>query len=92
MTCSGSFSNGSRFTVDYTHEAGFSRFTLDSGSASPVTVNLTYSGTTDAQHGVWQGALGESAVRVDHLSSQAAQLGDEVNVEYNIFSGRAVCR
>lgn len=92
MTCSGSFSNGSGFTVNYTREAGFSRFTLDPGSTSPVTVNLTYSGTTDAQHGVWKGRLGESEVRVDHLSSQAPKPGDEVNVEYNIFSGRAGCR
>ena len=92
LTCSGSFSNDTRFTVEYTREAGFSRFTLDPNSGSPVTVNLTYSGVTDAQHGVWEGTLGESEVRVDHLSSQAAQPGDEVNVEYNIFSGRAVCR
>jgi hypothetical protein len=71
MACSGTFSNGSRFTVNYTREAGFSRFTLDPGSGSPVTVNLTYSGTTDAQYGVWKGTLSESEVRVDHLSSQA---------------------
>jgi len=92
MTCSGTFSNGSGFAVNYTREAGFSRFTLTPGSGSPVTVNLTYSGTTDAQHGVWKGTLGESEVRVDHLSSQAPKPGDEVNVTYNIFSGRAACR
>jgi hypothetical protein len=80
------------FTVNYTRESGFSRFTLDQGSGSPVTVNLAYSGTTDAQYGVWKGTLSESEVRVDHLSSQAAKPGDEVNVMYNIFSGRAVCR
>ncbi|NJL44678.1 MAG: SH3 domain-containing protein [Leptolyngbyaceae cyanobacterium SM2_3_12] len=92
MTCSGSLSNGSCFTVNYTRESGFSRFTLDPGSASPVAVNLTYSGTTDAQHGVWKGSLGESEVRIDHLSYQPPKAGDEVSVNYNIHSGRAVCR
>lgn len=92
MTCEGSFSNGSRFTVHYTRESGFSRFTLTPTSGDSVTVTLAYSGTTDAQYGVWEGTLGESTVRVDHRSSQAAKPGDELNVTYNIFNGRAVCR
>lgn len=92
MTCTGTFSNGSTFTVNYTREAGFSRFTLNSGNAGPMTVNLSYSGTTEAQHGVWKGQLSESEVRVDHLSNQPAKPGDEISVLYNIFNGRAVCR
>jgi len=92
MTCTGTFSNGATFTVNYSREAGFSRFTLTSGNAEPMTANLSYSGTTDAQHGVWKGQLGESEVRVDHLSNQAAKPGDEITVLYNIFNGRTVCR
>ncbi|MFH7242042.1 MAG: SH3 domain-containing protein [Spirulina sp.] len=92
MTCTGTLSNGSTFTVNYTREAGFSRFTLNSGNAEPMTASLSYSGTTEAQHGVWKGQLSESEVRVDHLSNQAAKPGDEITVIYNIFNGRTVCR
>ncbi|HIK45887.1 MAG TPA: SH3 domain-containing protein [Leptolyngbyaceae cyanobacterium M65_K2018_010] len=92
MTCSGSLSNGSNFTINYTRESGFSRFTLTSGNAEPMTASLTYSGTTEAQHGVWKGTLSESEVRVDHLSNQPPKPGDEVSVLYNIFTGRGVCR
>ncbi|WP_198808514.1 SH3 domain-containing protein [Leptolyngbya sp. BL0902] len=92
MTCAGTLSNGTRFTVSYTREAGFSRFTLTPDSGDPLTANLAYSGKTDAQHGVWKGQLSESEVRVHHLSNQAAKPGDEVRVFYNIFDGSAVCR
>jgi hypothetical protein len=92
MACSDSFSNGSRFTVNYTREAGFNRFTLAPSGGAPASANLTYSGKTDAQHDVWKGTLSESEVRVDHLSSAAPKPGDEVYVTYNIFSSRAACR
>jgi hypothetical protein len=78
--------------VYYTREAGFSRIELVTTSGIRNSANLTYSGKTEAQHGVWKGRLGESEVRVDHLSAAAPQRGDEIYVLFNEFTGRTTCR
>lgn len=92
MTCTGTLSNGVSFTVTFTREAGFSQITLIPESGASLSTSLTYAGETESQYGVWKGQLSGSEVQLDHLSSAAAQPGDEIYVVYNQFNGRATCR
>jgi hypothetical protein len=92
MTCPGLLSNGVRFMILYNRIGGFNRgiFTIPSG-ASKMTY-LSYKGKTEAHYDIWEGPLGESKVRVDHLSTSSPKPGDKLYVKFNQFSGRSTCR
>ena len=90
MACTNTLSNNLPFTVAYS-SGGFSQMTLDPSGAN-MSASLTPMGKTDAQHDVWEGPLGESTVRVIHMSTTAPEPGDEIYVVYNEFTGRATCR
>jgi uncharacterized protein YraI len=92
MTCAGSLSNGTKFTVSYTREAGFSQITFTPPSGASQSTTLTYAGKTESNHDVWKGKLSESEVRLDHLSTTAPKPGDSIYVLYNAFTGRTTCQ
>lgn len=96
MTCPGSITvNDIDFTAHFTREAGFSRIELKRPATGEVFAEsfLSYDRQNDAGQAVWRGAVNQMAdVTLVHLSTNPAQLGDEVSVGYDGQWGRATCR
>lgn len=94
MTCSGSIQDSVNFTAYFTREAGFSRIELRPVTSDrTITSYLSYDGKNDEGYGIWRGAVAQMAeVVLIHLSTEAAQRGDQVSVGYDGRWGRATCR
>lgn len=93
MTCSGTIQDSVDFTVYYTREAGFSRIELVPPAGQTLTSTLSYDGKNQDGHGIWRGGVAQMAsVVLVHLSTDAAQRGDDVSVGYDGRWGRATCR
>lgn len=96
MTCTGSITvNDIDFTAYFTREAGFSRIELKRSNSGEVFAKsfLSYDRQNDQGQAVWRGSVNEMAtVTLVHLSSNPAQLGDEISVGYDGQWGRGTCR
>ncbi len=96
MTCTGSLTvNDIDFTVYFTREAGFSRLELKRPATSEVFAEsfLSYDGKNAQGQAIWRGSVQEMAsVTLVHLSSNPAQVGDQVSVGYDGQWGRGTCR
>jgi hypothetical protein len=96
MTCTGSITvNDIDFTVYFTREAGFSRIELKRPATGQVFAEsfLSYDGKNAQGQAIWRGSVQEMAsVTLVHLSSNPAQIGDQVSVGYDGQWGRGNCR
>ncbi len=96
MTCTGSITvNDIDFTVYFTREAGFSRIELKRPATGQVFAEsfLSYDGKNAQGQAIWRGSVQEMAsVTLVHLSSNPAQVGDQVSVGYDGQWGRGTCR
>ncbi len=96
MTCPGSIGvNDVDFTVFFTREAGFSRieFRRRSSGNQIAEAFLSYDTENASGQSIWRGSVNEAAsVTLVHLSTRAAQPGDQVSVGYDGQWGRGTCR
>jgi hypothetical protein len=96
MTCTGSITvNDIDFTVYFTRAAGFSRIELKRPATGEVFAEsfLSYDGKNAQGQAIWRGSVQEMAsVTLVHLSSNPAQIGDQVSVGYDGQWGRGTCR
>lgn len=95
MQCPGSFLvNDINYTVFFTREAGFSRIVLQRRSTGQQIAEtfLSYDRKNTKGQAIWRGAVNDAAsVTLVHLSTRAAQVGDQVSVGYDGQWGRGTC-
>lgn len=95
MQCPGSFLvNDINYTVFFTREAGFSRIVLQRRSTGQQIAEtfLSYDRKNTKGQAIWRGAVNDAAsVTLVHLSTRAAQVGDQVSVGYDGQWGRSTC-
>lgn len=95
MQCPGSILvNDINYTVFFTREAGFSRIVLRRRSTGQqiAETTLSYDRKNAKGQAIWRGAVNDAAdVTLVHLSTRAAQVGDQVSVGYDGQWGRGTC-
>lgn len=95
MQCPGSIGvNDVNYTVFFTREAGFSRIVLRRRSTGQQIAEafLSYDRKNAKGQAIWRGAVNDAAdVTLVHLSTRAAQRGDQVSVGYDGQWGRGTC-
>lgn len=95
MQCPGSILvNDINYTVFFTREAGFSRIVLSRRSTGQQIAEafLSYDRKNAKGQDIWRGSVqGAADVTLVHLSTRAAQVGDQVSVGYDRQWGRGTC-
>lgn len=95
MQCPGSILvNDINYTVLFTREAGFSRIVLRRRSTGQQIAEafLSYDRKNAKGQAIWRGSVqGAADVTLVHLSTRAAQVGDQVSVGYDGQWGRGTC-
>ncbi|MBW4485094.1 MAG: hypothetical protein KME14_21365 [Tildeniella torsiva UHER 1998/13D] len=95
IQCPGSILvNDINYTVFFTREAGFSRIVLRRRSTGQQIAEtfLSYDRKNANGQAIWRGSVqGAADVTLVHLSTRAAQVGDQVSVGYDGQWGSGTC-
>jgi hypothetical protein len=93
LICRGTIQERVDFSVYFTREWGFNRIEFrPRSSGATLTGDLDYSGKNEQGQDLWKGSVNAMAdVVLVHLSTAAAQPGDQVSVRYDAGWGRGLC-